>query len=880
MSDRPSGTVTLLFTDIEGSTRLLQQLGARYRDLLADHHRVIRAALGASGGIEVKTEGDAFFAVFTGALDAVRAVVDAQLALAANPWPDGATVAVRMGLHTGEVTVVDDDYVGLDVHRAARIAAAGHGGQVLLSQTVRDLVADALPANVTLRDLGPHRMKDIDRPEHVWQLTIDGLRSEFPPIRSRSARFDSLPADLTSFVGRGALVTRAAGLLEGTRLLTLTGPGGTGKTRLSIAIARAAGERFADGVAFVPLAPLSDARLVAPTIRAALGQAEESGRTAIETIGDVLRDVQLLLILDNFEQVLGAADQVAELLRRTERVTVLVTSRSILHLTGEQELPVPPMTIPGADALRDPEAAGGSEAVTLFVARARALRPEFGLDTDNVAAIVDICRRLDGLPLAIELAASRIKLLPPTALLRRLEKRLDLPGSSGADRTDRQRTLRGAIDWSHDLLGDAERRTFRRLTIFVGGAGLEDAEAIAATGGGVGSDPLDAISALVDHSLVRQEELAGEPRYLMLETIREYGQERLDEAGEAADIGRAHAQRFLGRAIELAPQFTGGGDALDRIERDHDNIRAGLTWAIASGEAELAMLASGALWRFWHLRSHLVEGRRLVEAALACPDGPAVSSGRARALYGLASLRYWQLDHAGARETYLRSLEVSRAAGDRWAEALALYAMGFVHGIPGDYVAAREAYRQSLAISADLGDRLGAVNARYGIAVIDYLDGRFEEARLGFEASYPELVALGDAYGVGNVQGMLGRTLQFLDQPEASRASTLAFLDSSVASGDLSGISMALRDLASLDGHLGRHRHALLELGASLVLDDALGGQAPPTLIKVRDAVEMARAAGLDEATIQRAIAQGRALSREGALAMARAGEAVGPDEA
>jgi predicted ATPase/class 3 adenylate cyclase len=872
VTDRPVGTVTLLFTDIEGSTRLLQQLGDSYRSLLSDHHRLVRSALAQHAGTEVKTEGDAFFVVFPSAIDAVQAAVAIQRDLVTHAWPGGVTVAVRMGIHTGEVALAGDEYVGLDVHRAARISAAAHGGQALLSETARDLVRSALPPDVRLADLGIHRMKDIDRPEHLWQLVIDGLRSEFPPIRSRSARFQALPSELTTFIGRGQEVARAAELLLYTRLLTLTGPGGTGKTRLSIAIARAVDERFADGLVFVALAALSDPRLVAPTIRATLGQPEESGRPAIDTIVDGLQDAELLLVLDNFEQVLGAAEQVGELLARTSRLRVLVTSRSMLHLTGEQEFAVPPMGVPDPAAVREPADAERSEAVALFVARARSLRPDFRLDRENVAAVVEICTRLDGLPLAIELAASRIKLLPPAAMLRRLQKRLDLLESTTADRTDRQRTLRGAIDWSHDLLGEAERRAFRRLAIFVGGSGLEDAEAIVGAGGGAGLDPLEAISALVDHSLLRQDERAGEPRFAMLETIREYGLERLVEAGEAEVIGRDHAERFLYRAIADAPRFTGAGDALDRTEGDHDNVRAALQWSVENGQAELAMRASGALWRFWHLRGHLREGQRLLEAALACPDGPPISEGRARALYGLGSLRYWQGDYASASEVYAQALSVSRSAGDRASEAEALYAIGYVDAIPGDYQAAREAFRASLDIYADLGDQLGVANSMFGIALADYLGGRYEDARTGLESTLEHFERLDDRFSIGNTHGMLGRTFQYLEAPREARRHSLLFLDLSLESGDQTGVSMALRDLSSLAGHLGRHPEALRLLGASLAIDEALGGKAPPTLVKVRDALEMARKAGVAETEIERSVNAGRALSRDQAIELARVG--------
>ncbi|MET1232036.1 MAG: adenylate/guanylate cyclase domain-containing protein, partial [Candidatus Limnocylindrales bacterium] len=503
----PTGTVTFLFTDIEGSTRLVERLGTTaYTDVLERHQQLMRAALAATGGREIKTEGDSFFVVFRSAPSAVEAAVTAQRALAAEPWPDGVAVSVRMGMHTGEgVVAPDSDYVGLDVHRAARIAGAGHGGQVLVSGTTRALTETSLPAGVTLRDLGEHRLKDLSRSERIAQLAIAGLPDQFPPLRTLDATPNNLPILPTSFVGRVHEVAEARRLLTTTRLLTLTGPGGTGKTRLALQVAAESIEDFPDGVFFVPLEPVSEGVLVAPAIAACLG-VREGETTIAERVADYIRSRRILLVLDNFEQVMDAAALMGDLLKAGPDLRLLVTSRSPLHVYGEQEYPVPPLGIPDPANLPQLEAMAQYEAVALFIARAMAAKPDFAVTNENAPAVAAITARLDGLPLAIELAAARVKLLNPQAMLPRLESRLALLGGGARDLPARQQTLRGAIDWSYGLLDEAQRSLFARASVFSGGFDLEAAEAICgpAIGGGPFLDVLDGLGDLADQSLVRQ----------------------------------------------------------------------------------------------------------------------------------------------------------------------------------------------------------------------------------------------------------------------------------------------------------------------------------------------------------------------------------------
>jgi predicted ATPase/class 3 adenylate cyclase len=556
MPELPTGTVTFLFSDIEGSTSLLQHLGDRFADVLADHRRLLRAAFQAAGGHEVDAAGDGFFVAFHRATDAAAAAVAAQRAMATHPWPEGAQVRVRMGLHTGEPSLTAGGYIGLDVHRAARICAAGHGGQILLSQSTCDLVAPDLPEDVNLRDLGEHRLKDLHRPERLFQLVIPHVFADFPALRTLNNRPHNLPTQLTPLMGREQAVAAVCALLrrEDVRLLTLTGPGGAGKTRLGLQVAADVIDDFADGAFFVPLASLNDAVLVASTMAQTLGIRETGGRLLLESLKDFLRDKQMLLLLDNFEQVVAAAPVVAELLVSCPKVKVLVTSREALRLRGEHEFPVPPLALPDLTHLPALELLSRYAAVALFLLCARAVNPDFSVTNENTPAVAEICVRLDGLPLAIELAAARIRLLTPQAILARLDSRLKLLTGGARDVPTRQQTLRDAIAWSYDLLHETERALFRRLAVMVGGFTIEAAEAVChsardpvmGAGQTLAVDVLDGLESLVGKSLVRpQEASVGESRFAMLETIREYALEKLAERGETGDpAGSRHRAEY------------------------------------------------------------------------------------------------------------------------------------------------------------------------------------------------------------------------------------------------------------------------------------------------------------------------------------------------
>jgi predicted ATPase/class 3 adenylate cyclase len=646
--DLPTGTVTFLFTDVEGSTRLLHELGPeRYAAALAEHRRVVRDAVAAHGGVEVDTQGDAFFVAFPtapGALASAAAMTDA---LADGP------IRVRVGLHTGTPILSAEGYVGEDVHRAARIAAAGHGGQVLVSATTASLV------DVRLRDLGSHRFKDLSAPQPVLQLGDD----QFPPLRTLYRT--NLPTPSTEFLGRGRELSELGSLLARpeVRLLTLTGAGGTGKTRLALQAAAMASDEYPAGVYWVPLAPLRDPALVIPTASQAVG--------AEDGLADFIGDKRMLLLFDNFEQVAEASSELAAVLSSCPRLKLMVTSRESLHVTGEQEYAVSTLA--------------HEEAIALFLARARALLSEF--QTDD--AVSEICRRLDDLPLAIELAAARVKVLNAGQILGRLERRLPLLTGGARDLPERQRTLRATIEWSYELLTPAEQELFARLAVFSGGCTLEAAEGVA------GAD-LDSLQSLVDKSLVRH----TEDRFWMLETVREYAQERFQDLADANEVIERHLDFYLALAERAYEHVAGASEWFSVMDPEHDNIRAAIDWAAEFRPRSATQLAA-AVAEYWLLRGHGLEARERLIATLA---GYSVRDDvRARALAELGSVVGLMDDDREALGYLGEALEVWRDVGGGPAEARALDMVGYCQIALGDLEAARIAFERSLRIRERAG---------------------------------------------------------------------------------------------------------------------------------------------------------------------------------
>jgi predicted ATPase/class 3 adenylate cyclase len=879
MADLPTGTVTFLFTDIEGSTRLLHALGDAYAKVRNEHDTIIRDAIAAGGGTEVDTAGDSFFAVFPSPPGAVRAAVMAQRGLEARDWPAGSPVRVRMGLHTGEGVLSGSAYVGMDVHRAARIAGAAHGGQVILSGATRGLVEHSLPDGTSLRDLGEHRLKDILHLEHLFDLVIIGLLAEFPPPRTLDARPNNLPAQLTSFVGREEQMAEIKQLFGHTRLLTLTGPGGTGKTRLALQVAAETLGDYQDGSFLVDLSPITDPALVPAVIARALGVSETPGVPTIEDLRTHLRHRELLLVVDNFEQVADAGPVLEEVLTAAPRVKALVTSRVVLSLRGEQEYAVPPLRPPRLGQQADPADLDRFEAVRLFTERALAVQPRFRLTAENAVAVADITARLDGLPLAIELAATRTKVLTPKQMLPRLQQSLALLTSGARTLPERQRTLRGAIAWSYDLLPEAERRLFARLSVFSGGWTVAAAEGIAEPDD-LSLDALEGLSSLVDQSLIRVDESNGEPRFSMLETIREFGQEQLSAADELERVRRRHSEYFLDLAVKAEAHLTGVDQAewLDALDRERGNLRAALRWAIDSDRAQVAQEAAGALWRFWHQRGHLAEGRRWLGEILAMPSGQWPTAARAKALTGAGGIAWWQIDHSAARSLYDEALAVERQVGTPARIAEALYNDAFAQGAAGDLQTANDLLEESLDLFRQTDDEHGVARVLVMLILPDAQAGNWDRVIARIEEAVAIWRRLGDrlqlAFDLIWLAFAHGRAGRRRDAHMAAVDALSIFREAD----NPTGIALAFWDLAFLAGWEGRHQDALRFAGAAESLREKIGGGPPQGfggMLEGDPAAEARRQ--LPEAEAERCWQEGRNLGVEEAFALPGSGASTEP---
>jgi predicted ATPase/class 3 adenylate cyclase len=862
----PTGTLTFLFTDIEGSTRLMQEMGDGYVQAQVDHHAILRDAFKSKAGRELRTEGDSFFCVFESALDACGAAAQAQRGFIERQSP----FRVRVGLHTGEAPLVGEEYIGLDVHHAARVAAAAHGGQVLISETTQGLVEHGLGPDLSVRDLGVHRLKDLARPERLFQLVIDGVPDAFPALRTLDATPNNLPTQLTSFVGRGADVEEAKRLLAGTRLLTLTGPGGIGKTRLSLQLAAETTSSFPDGTFFVPLSAVTDPELIPSAIAQSIGLPITGNRRPLEALQENLRDKRVLLVLDNLEQLLpAAAPTVSDLLHQAAEVKVVASSRAPLHIYGEQEMGLQPLRLPDLRTVHSPAALSQYEGVKLFIERAMAAKHDFRVTNDNAPAIAGICEQVDGLPLAIELAAARIKLFSPQALLARLQTSTSLLAGGARDLPSRQQTLRGAIAWSHDLLDAPHRRLFARFAVFARGSNLDQAEEVCGPASELGVDVLSGLDELADQSLLRRMPDFDEPRLLMLQVIREYALERLEESGETNLIRDRHAAAFQALAEAAAPNLFGAERKtwLDRLEVDRDNFRAAFDWAQASGDTRRALSLAASFWRYWQMRGDLREGRARLDAVLAMPGVDAHPVERALALEAAGGVAHWQGDIGAEMRFYDECLALARAGGDMRAIANALYNATFPRFLDKSKLA--EGIRlsdEAMAIYRELGDERGLARSLWALGNVYHQANQPELAIPPLDEAIALNRRLDDRFSLG--WALHTRIVVAIVQrdPDLAWKLTREALEIFSSARDLSGIVLLLDDAASVAKLKGDGLRALRLAGAAAGQQEASGA----TLASVVNVNEgRAWQDDIDTPEEERAWAEGQAMSVDQAVAYA-----------
>jgi predicted ATPase len=817
----PDGTVTFLFTDIESSTQLLHELGPEaYARALEAHRATLRDAFLRHGGVEVDTQGDAFFVAFSTAPSALAAAADGRSGLAAGP------ILVRMGIHTGTPHVTETGYVGVDVHRAARIAAAGHGGQILVSEA-----SAALLDGKKLTDLGEHRFKDLAAAERVYQLGP----GDFPPLNSLYQT--NLPVPTTPFLGRERELGEVTQLLgrDDVRLLTLTGPGGTGKTRLAQQAAAEMDGHFPGGTWWVPLAPLRDPGVLLSTIAASLGVRAAPEEPIAAALGAALSRERALLLLDNAEHLLPA---LAEELARSEtfgRATLLVTSRERLQLARESIYVVSSMS--------------QGDAIGLFLARTA----QQGLTVDRTTHVEELCSRLDALPLAVELAAARAALFTPAQLVERLGERLELL-KGGRDADPRQRTLQATIGWSHDLLSESERRAFARLSVFAGSATYDAAERVT-------DADVDTLHSLIDKSLLHRRDTEFGPRYWMLETIREYASLRLKDARGAAEARRRHAEYYLAlaeRAAQALAEGDGSGRWLDLIDADLANVRSMLTWFAAQAEPEKHARAAAALWRYWVLRG-LSEGLTWLGGAAKLP---VESETRTRVLRGLAvvAMRMGRLEVAQAAAA--ERVELHRTLGDDRGAADALVSLGGIASDLGDLAQARSAFEEAVEFARDAEDRTVLAGASGGLGYLALQEGADEEA-----ASHArEAAALwkelhrNDQVAIALINLASARLAQ--GEPGEARGALDEALRLALQLGDKEDIAYCLDGLAAVDAAAGNHRRAALLLGAADEIREATGTLREPYERAVSERTREALQAALGD-EFEEAISAGHALTAE-----------------
>ena len=749
--DLPSGAVTFLLTDVEASTRKWQDDPEAALQAQVRHDALVTDVVSEHGGKVIRThgEGDSAFAAFSSPSDAVACAVALQIAFAEEPWPGGLEFKVRIGVHTGEAETERANYFGNEVNRCARIRSLAWGGQVLVSEVTARLVERGVRGNISLVPLGRFTLKDFDEPEELYQVCHPDLDPQFPPLRS-SWRPHNLPVQLSTFVGREEEIQQIRALLQRIRLLTLVGPGGCGKTRLALEVAATQVAVHSDGVWLVELAALVENQLLPQAVADAVGIREVSGEPVMTSVRRFFQSRRALLILDNCEHLLpSCAALVRDLLASCPDLQILTTSRSPLGLTGEMTWTVPSLGLPEGGH-GTPGDLARCDAIRLFVERARLSDPKFELDENNAEAVVQTCTRLDGIPLAIELAAARMRVFNAGQIAERLDDRFKLLSAADSSVLPRQQTLRAAVDWSYDLLGDEEKTVFSRLSVFAGSFSLEAAETVC------GFDDVDVVSALVqlaEKSLVVRDPTAGETRYSLLETTRAYAREKLEIRQETERLRDHH----LSWSAELVRDDSMPDAArLDLIESEHDNVRAALGWGIEGDRREIALRMTGPLWRFWYMRGHLSEGRAWIVGLLSGAD-EADPAARADALHTAGILAYRQGDHASAEAFHKESLGLRRELGASGPVAASLNNLGLLALERQELNEAEALFSECLALRKELDDEVGIASPLNNLGLVAHARGDFEKALEAYEASLDIRRRYAQSWGMGIVLDNMGR---------------------------------------------------------------------------------------------------------------------------
>jgi predicted ATPase/class 3 adenylate cyclase len=868
-----TGSITLLFTDIEGSTRLWEEHGPLMSRALAEHDALARSAVNRHRGKVVKMIGDGMHAVFAEPIDAIAATIDLLCGLEDSSRTEGLALRLRCGLHCGVVEHRDDDTFGSQVNRAARIMSAAHGGQVLVSQAVVDLVRDSLPASLRLRDLGRVMLRDLSVPEQVYQVLHPDLRQDFPALRSLEATPNNLPEQTTRFIGRTAELDELGRLLASSRVLTLTGAGGSGKTRLGLHLAASVVDRFPDGVWLVELAALREAEWVARATAAVLGVRDEPGKTATQSLVGILAGRRTLILLDNCEHLVASADTLVDtLLRQCADVRVVATSREALGIPGEQTFRVPSLSVPRAERTVTMAGIAAFESVQLFVDRASLARPGFALDDRNAPSIASICARLDGIPLAIELAAARVRSLAADEIERRLDQRFRLLTGGSRTALPRHQTLRALIDWSYDLLDEPAQRLLEQLSVFSGGFALDAAEAVCGDEGEAAGVVLDVLASLVDKSLVAIEEYGSASRYRLVETVRDYAREKLSGRGGDESLRGRHLRCFLA-LVEIAQanlQSAGQAEWLERLERDHDNLRSALEWCLRSNEVATGMRLCGLLQRFWIARGYHSEGRTWCERLLVADAAHSAPAERAMTLNCLGLLAYQQGEFAFARARFEDRLAICRALGDRRAIAISLNNLGMVALDEGDYASAVAFHEESLGIARELGNSNGVARSLGNLGMIAHRRHDLEEARRLFEQSLLLMRELGDREGTALILHGLGDVAREAGDYSTARhrfGEGLAILREL---GHRMRIAYSLQGLAdALHRDGGEPSSAIMLWGAAERLQQELGLQSLEDEVATAARAAAARRGVADGLAFDRAWRSGRAMSLEEVLDLA-----------